>query len=219
MKGAISFIGYHNSGKTTLLRRVAGLLKKKGYRIGVIKSTKHSVVELDTKDKDSSLFSSDALFPHAVVARDAIILYLDRDTHDPLKILERILPGTDVLLLEGFKRAIGIPKIEVYRTGVSEDHLFPKVEGVAAIVTDEDEPCFSPHFSFENIEQISGFIINSLPRQDKEWGQKGSIELLVDGHSVYLNRFVRESLKGAILGYLSAMKGAIGKKITITIEG
>ncbi len=47
MPPVISFIGWHNSGKTTLARQVVALLKAKGYVVAVIKSTKERGIAFD----------------------------------------------------------------------------------------------------------------------------------------------------------------------------
>ncbi len=38
---AIGFVGFHNSGKTTLVIRLAKHLRKMGHRVGIIKSSRH----------------------------------------------------------------------------------------------------------------------------------------------------------------------------------
>ena len=39
MSSVVTFIGWHDSGKTTLVKQVVAELKKSGYRVAVIKSS------------------------------------------------------------------------------------------------------------------------------------------------------------------------------------
>ncbi|MDZ4230336.1 MAG: molybdopterin-guanine dinucleotide biosynthesis protein B, partial [Dehalococcoidales bacterium] len=52
MTKVVSFVGYSNSGKTTLLEKVINELKGRGYRVGVIKHTSKAC-EIDIPGKDT----------------------------------------------------------------------------------------------------------------------------------------------------------------------
>ena len=50
---AISFVGRHNSGKTTLIERVIAELVSRGHDVGSIKHHHHTNFEIDHPGKDS----------------------------------------------------------------------------------------------------------------------------------------------------------------------
>ena len=52
MPPIISIVGNSNSGKTTLIEKLIPELKKRGYRVGVIKHAHHGF-NIDKKGKDS----------------------------------------------------------------------------------------------------------------------------------------------------------------------
>ena len=53
MAPIVSFIGWHNSGKTTLATSVVAHLTRMGYRVAVIKSTDKEGIQFDVVDTDS----------------------------------------------------------------------------------------------------------------------------------------------------------------------
>src|SRR5665647_1729786 len=56
MPPVISFIGWHNSGKTTLTSQVVAQLKDRGYTVAVIKSTKETGIEIDQPQTDTAAY-------------------------------------------------------------------------------------------------------------------------------------------------------------------
>jgi molybdopterin-guanine dinucleotide biosynthesis protein B len=54
MPTIVTFIGWHDSGKTTLATQVVNELKKLGYRVAVIKSSSDEGVAFDTPDTDTA---------------------------------------------------------------------------------------------------------------------------------------------------------------------
>ncbi|MGE4560321.1 MAG: molybdopterin-guanine dinucleotide biosynthesis protein B, partial [Desulfobulbus sp.] len=56
MPPIVSFIGWHNSGKTTLCRQVVAHLKARGYLVAVIKSTKETGIAVDQPGTDTALY-------------------------------------------------------------------------------------------------------------------------------------------------------------------
>lgn len=55
MTAIISFIGWHESGKTTLAAGVVAHLHRKGLRVAVIKSSDKRGISFDTPDTDTSV--------------------------------------------------------------------------------------------------------------------------------------------------------------------
>ena len=135
MPPVISFIGWHNSGKTTLARQVVAHLKEMGYTVAVIKSTKESGIVFDQPHTDTALYKAAGADSVALLAPDQLIVQSKPPGLDLLALAQRLFPEADIVIAEGFKHAADIPKIEVRRD--SEAPLLrEQVAGVIAVATD-----------------------------------------------------------------------------------
>ena len=74
MPFVLCFIGWHNSGKTTLVSRVIGLLKARGLRVAVIKSTKERGLAAEPAQADTALHRRAGADAVALVAPDQFLL-------------------------------------------------------------------------------------------------------------------------------------------------
>jgi len=135
MPPVISFIGWHNSGKTTLARQVVAHLKGKGYIVAVIKSTKDTGILFDQPHTDTARYRAAGADSVALLAPDQLIVQSKPPGLDLLELTQRLFPEADIVIAEGFKHAVDIPKIEVRRN--SEAPLLRElVGGVIAMATD-----------------------------------------------------------------------------------
>jgi len=107
----------------------------------------------------------------------------------------------DVILCEGFKNESSIKKIEVAREEISKELLKDKVGGVIAVVSDFDIDNIK-HFSFKEIKELCNFIIEHFNISNKPF----FIDLFVNKRRIPLKRFVKDSLKNTVCGYVSALK-------------
>ena len=151
-----SFIGWHNSGKTTLARQVLTHLKGKGYIVGVIKSTKERGIVVDPPHADTALYKAAGADGVALLAPDQLIVQLQPTKVDLHALALQLFPGADLVLTEGFKHAVDVPKIEVRRDPASP-LLRDQVPGVVAVATDlslTGGRCFKLH----QIREIAEFI-------------------------------------------------------------
>jgi molybdopterin-guanine dinucleotide biosynthesis protein B len=200
MTPILTFIGWHNSGKTTAIREVVRRLRDKGYKIAVIKSTKHRGLNLDSPGSDSYLYGKDGIESVALVCPDELILFQE-NTGEGLKHLAfRLFPDADLVIGEGFKHASGIPKIEVTRADISKEPLRESVSDVRAVVSDY-EVSFDKVFKISQIAELTDFIENSFLNDMKD-----NVCLFVNGREISLNNFVRNLLKGVILGFINRLK-------------
>lgn len=135
MPPVISFIGWHNSGKTTLARQVVTRLKDKGYTVAVIKSTKERGIVFDQPQTDTALYSLAGADGVALLAPDQLFVQSKPPGIDLLSLAQRLFPEADIVIAEGFKHAVGIAKIEVRRESVAP-LLRDMVTGVIAVATD-----------------------------------------------------------------------------------
>ncbi|MGQ9499825.1 MAG: molybdopterin-guanine dinucleotide biosynthesis protein B [Dissulfurimicrobium sp.] len=135
----ITFIGWHNAGKTTVLCAVVKELCRRGRKIVVMKHTKHKYLETNSSGTDSwRLLEAGAEKVVVVTPKSQISLW--QNGKAAAGIEGTTLHGRfDMILGEGFKHDPAIPKIEVARKGVSNEGLLKDlVTGVIAMVTDMD---------------------------------------------------------------------------------
>lgn len=202
MPPIVAFIGRHNSGKTTLIRSVTRHLRAGGYRVAIVKSTKHGDLEVHRPGSDSALLRADGVPDVALVGPEEMILW-QQPSQEPLPHLAfRLFPYADLIICEGFKHAAGIPKIEVARATVSQDLLRDTIPGVIAVVADfpvASNPTFRP----DQAEEIAAFLKKEYlaPSSEEE------VLLFVNQQAIPLNRYVKKSLLGTLSGFVSALKG------------
>lgn len=159
MTPVISFVGKHNSGKTTVLEKVVAFLKDSGYRVGIIKHSSHDF-EIDIPGKDSYRLEKAGASSIIISSSNKIAMVQKvEQEYTPHELLE-ILGDVDIIIIEGYKKE-DFPKIEVARTGISEELL--SVSNRIALVTDFDVDLEGiDKFSFEQTIALSNFIINKF---------------------------------------------------------
>ncbi len=117
---AISFVGRHNSGKTTLIERVIAELVSRGHDVGSIKHHHHMNFEIDHPGKDS--FRHRAAGASETVIASLTLLARIKTLDEELECSEivRSMPGHDIVVVEGYRKS-GLPSIEIMRSGNKAD--------------------------------------------------------------------------------------------------
>ena len=132
----IGFIGYSNSGKTTLIEKLIPLLTARGLRVSAVKNAHHGF-DMDRPGKDSYRYreagASQVLI--ATLQRWALLTETP-DAPEPLEALLAHLAPCDLVLVEGFKSEGQVPRIEVRRKEVREAPIFPGDANVVAVAAD-----------------------------------------------------------------------------------
>lgn len=211
----IAFIGWHNSGKTTLVRRVAKELKERSYIPAIIKSTKHRDIILDTQGTDTYLYRKDGVPFVALVSPDEIDLFMENSNEPVETLAHRFFPQADIVLCEGFKNHPSIPKIEVTRKDFVNRPLRDVVNNVIATVADFDLDV-ERLFKLEEVEKLCDFIEDTFLRPSDG---EDVVTLFINGIPVDLNNFVRNALKGTVRGFIGSLKSTEdAKDITIHIR-
>jgi molybdopterin-guanine dinucleotide biosynthesis protein B len=77
--------------------------------------------------------------------------------HKPDELLP-IFNGMDIVLTEGYKRGEH-PKIEIFRTQITNEPLCKSDTSLLALITDSDIDLDVPTFSLEAVKQIADFLI------------------------------------------------------------
>ena len=117
---AISFVGRHNSGKTTLIERVIAELVSRGHDVGSIKHHHHTNFEIDYPGKDS--FRHRAAGASETVIASPTLLARIKTLDEELECSEivRSMPSHDIVVVEGYRKS-GLPSIEIMRSGNKAD--------------------------------------------------------------------------------------------------
>ena len=154
----ISVVGKSNSGKTTLLEKIIPELKKRGYRLGIVKHT-HQKFDMDQEGKDSWRHKQAGAAATLVISATAIALHKDEEIgyQDGC---QKYLQNMDLIITEGFKKE-ELPRIEVFRkANLPRQPLFMEGLEIVAFVSDSDilPPGGITKFGLEEITSIANFI-------------------------------------------------------------
>ena len=114
---AFAFIGYQNSGKTTLVEKVIAKLTQRGLRVGSIKHHGHKGFDIDQPGKDSWRHAQAGSRHVGLVSPDRYAEYASTEHEVPVIDLLAHYTDVDVVIVEGYKTA-GLPNILVTRSGV-----------------------------------------------------------------------------------------------------
>lgn len=124
---AVAFTGPSNSGKTTLIVKVAAaLIHEHGKAVAIIKNDPKDKARFDIPGKDSYKFTD--------VGAEVIVTSPNRTTlfshrHQDLDALVALLGDFDFLLVEGLK-TLPLPRISVFRDQLDESY-FPYLNALA----------------------------------------------------------------------------------------
>lgn len=196
----IAVVGKSNSGKTRLLEKLVPELRRRGYRIAVVKHMGQDF-ELDRPNKDSwrLMQSGSETVILSSAQRLALIKLMDHDA-SLAELTHFIGADFDLILAEGYRRD-KTPKIEVHRRELGTD-LLCSPEELLALVSDEKMDVSIPRFATDDVKGLADFI------ESKFLGKhENNIAVFVNDKPVPLNPFVREFLIKTILGMMSALKG------------
>ena len=124
---AIAFTGPSNSGKTTLILKVARkLIHEKNLEVAIIKHDPKDKARFDVEGKDSFKFSSTGA--EVIVTSPTRTTYFSQK-HKKLDEMVAMLSDFDILLVEGLKN-LPLPRISVFRNNLDEDY-FPFMNALA----------------------------------------------------------------------------------------
>ena len=201
MPPIITFIGWHDCGKTTLASQVVRHLKKRGYTIAVVKSTKETGLVLDHEGTDTYNYRQAGADAVTLVAPDQMVMTTKNSGKRLTTLAHRFFANVDLVVGEGFKEERQVAKIEVTRGDT--DLLRDQVTGVIAIATDR-KISGDYIFRLDESREIADFIEKRFLSGE---GQKQEqAVLLVNGNQVIMKDFVQEALAGTVEGFVKTLK-------------
>lgn len=111
MPKIVSIVGYHNSGKTTLIERLIPELQRRGYRVGYLKHDPkgHGITDKEGSDTDR-IFK--LLEKVALVSSQKLTLW-EKVEDDPIRIVEEYFSDCHIVILEGWKSLKSVKRIVV----------------------------------------------------------------------------------------------------------
>ncbi len=113
---AIGFIGYSNSGKTTLIEKLIPRFRARGLSVSAIKNAHHGF-DMDRPGKDSYRYREAGAGQVLISTAERWALLTETPRgHVTLDELLAQLAPCDLVIVEGFKSEGRIPRIEVRRS-------------------------------------------------------------------------------------------------------
>ena len=199
MPPVVSIVGKSKSGKTTLMEKLVGELKSRGYRVATIKHPPEGMT-FDEPGKDSWRHIQAGSEATAIASPDKIVLI------KPIAralILDEIVrffgEDYDIILAEGFKQG-NAPKIEVHRKEVGPP--FTTIKKLIAIVTDEPLETKTRQFSWQDIKGLADLLEEGFIKPQRE-----RISLYINNVPIVLTTWPQEVITNVILALASSLKG------------
>lgn len=159
----ISIIGKSDSGKTTFLEKLIGVLVGRGLVIATAKHHTHPI-EIDTPGKDSWRHAQAGAQVTMVSSpmQYSVIHHVSEEATLEKLVLEAEAAGVDLMITEGFKKA-GSDRIELSRMARSETPV-SSVDEIIGLITDnqvvaEKYAKTIPTFGLEDVEPVADFIM------------------------------------------------------------
>jgi molybdopterin-guanine dinucleotide biosynthesis protein B len=149
-------VGRSKSGRTTLVEKLIGELKRRGYRVGTIKHHAHPGFELDRPGKDTWRHAR-AGSDHVVIAAPDKVASIRRVDREPeLQEIAATMTDVEIILTEGYLRT-GTYRIEVVRAARSVEPICAPDE-LLALVTDVAVPYDVPQFGLNDAAGLADFL-------------------------------------------------------------
>lgn len=124
---AVAFTGPSNSGKTTLILKVARkLIHEYGKEVAIIKHDPKDKAKFDVEGKDSYKFSDTGA--EVIVTSPTRTTYFSQRNKELDEMIE-LFNKFDILLVEGLKN-LPLPRISIFRNSLDSDY-FPYMDALA----------------------------------------------------------------------------------------
>jgi molybdopterin-guanine dinucleotide biosynthesis protein B len=158
----IGFIGYSNTGKTTLIERLIPIFRARGLTVSALKNAHHGF-DMDRPGKDSFRYREAGAGQVLIATGQRWALLTETPQRAAsLDELLALLAPCDLVIVEGFKSEGHIPRIEVRRTTNTEPTIFPHDPNVIAVATDHAIETSLPVLDLNDAAKIAAFITERL---------------------------------------------------------
>jgi len=115
---AVAFTGPSNSGKTTLVEKIAKILIKER-KVAIIKNDPKDKAQFDVEGKDSYKFSQTGA--EVVITSPTRTTYFSQ-REKTLDDIVSMINDFDILLVEGLK-TLPLPRIAIFRNSIDESYF------------------------------------------------------------------------------------------------
>ena len=201
MPPIVSIVGKSKSGKTTLIEKLLGELKSRGYKVATVKHTSQKLV-FDEPGKDSWRHTQAGSEAVIISSPDKLVLIKPLREEPSLEEIAHLAgEDYDLILTEGFSEG-NAPKIEVHS---KEAPLAARK--LIAIVSDEPVKTRTRRFSTTDIKGLADLLERGFitPQQER-------LLLYVNNTPILLSLFPREIIGNILLALASSLKGVKGIK-------
>jgi len=203
MPPIVSIVGKSESGKTTLMEKLLGELKSRGYRVATVKHTAQKL-SFDEPGKDSWRHIQAGSEATLISSPDKAVLIKPTKTKISLEQIAHLIgEDYDIILTEGFKVS-NAPKIEVHRKQAGPP--LASVRKLIAIATDEPLETKTRQFSLEDSKGLADLLEKGFIAPQRE-----RVSLYVNNAPVVLTTFPKQVVANILLALASSLKGV--KKI------
>jgi len=158
---AVAFTGPSNSGKTTLILKVARkLINEYKKEVAIIKHDPGDKARFDVIGKDSYKFSDTGA--EVIVTSPSRTTYFSKKNKDIDEMI-RLFDKFDILLVEGLK-TLPLPRISVFRNSLDSDY-FPYMNALAIDdsinLADYEMPSDVDILDLNNPDEIISWILKN----------------------------------------------------------
>lgn len=229
----LGIYGESKAGKTTLVERLIGALREKGYKVCSVKKIHTQDFTIDTEGKDTWKHTKAGAQVVVAQSQNETAFLVNRNTapEDIVSVIEKIAEP-DIVIVEGYWDDDN-PKIVVggieerpntilrYKNNFDEV-LGYALEGIEVEKVLKKLPSLDcGKCGMETCQEFALSIrLNKNKFDDCYYFSEKRISLEVDGKEIPLGRFAKDIVAGTIGGMVSSLKGVdVGKDIRIEIRG
>jgi molybdopterin-guanine dinucleotide biosynthesis protein B len=195
----VAIVGNSKSGKTTLIEKLIGELKARGYRVATVKHALEAA-GFDEPGKDSWRHLQAGSEATAINSEDRLVLIKPVTSTVTLgEIAQFFGEDYDIVLAEGFKQA-DVPKIEIHRREAGPP--LNDIKGLIAITTDEPLGTETRQFPLGDIKGLADLLEGSFIKT-----QGDRLSLYVNGAPITLTAFPKQFINRVLLAMAFSLKG------------
>ncbi len=199
MPPIVSIVGKSKSGKTTLIEKLIGELKSRGYQVATIKHTPQELT-FDQPGKDSWRHTQAGSEAAVISSPDKLVLIKPAARErNPEEIAHLLGENYDIILTEGFSQG-DAPKIEVHRRQAGPP--LATVRKRIAIATDEPLETKTRQFSLEDIKGLADLLEEGFIKPQSE-----RVSIYVNNAPLTLSSFPKQIISNILLALASSLKG------------